>query len=330
LEERLRILYIEDNPDDQLTLKHLLEKEMPISFDLFAAETGTDGLKKIEEERFDLIFLDYKLPDMTGIELLRELQNRKVETPIIFVTGKGSEKTAVEAMKLGVQDYIVKDETGPSRLLESIREIMLKSSLPKEVDIETAKQLTGLFAESSIMQVEIAEIICSKPESKIPPEKLVPTLKKLVEIGILEAKPLRSAIVCPSCGSFSTSLRLQCPECKSVQLEKGEALEHLTCGNIDFRSKFNVGEEEFLCPKCRKKMKMIGVDYRKVEPWYKCSQNHFFGRPTIVFQCVKCNRDFTLDEAMLDELYQYQLTERGRQILRLSILGSRISEKQQK
>jgi CheY-like chemotaxis protein len=121
---KLRILYVEDDPNDQLIMKRALEKNLPMDFDLTTANTGQEGLKEAEEKKFDLLLLDYMLPGITGIELLNELQKRKVTTPIIFVTSKGSEKIAVEAIKLGVIDYIVKDEIGTNRLVDSITEII--------------------------------------------------------------------------------------------------------------------------------------------------------------------------------------------------------------
>ena len=121
---KLRILYVEDDPNDQLIMKHSLEKNLPIDYDLTTASTGQEGLNEVEKKKFDLLLLDYMLPAMTGIELLSELQKRKVYTPIIFVTSKGSEKIAVEAIKLGVIDYIVKDEIGTNRLINSITEII--------------------------------------------------------------------------------------------------------------------------------------------------------------------------------------------------------------
>ncbi|MGA2386784.1 MAG: response regulator [Candidatus Bathyarchaeia archaeon] len=121
---KLRILYVEDDPNDQLIMKHALEKNLPIDFDLTTASTGQEGLSEVEKKKFDLLLLDYMLPAMSGIELLNELQKRKVHTPIIFVTSKGSEKIAVEAIKLGVIDYIVKDEIGTNRLINSIMEIV--------------------------------------------------------------------------------------------------------------------------------------------------------------------------------------------------------------
>jgi len=121
---KLRILYVEDEPNDQLIMKHALDKNLHIEFDLTTVSTGKEGLNEVEKKKFDLLLLDYMLPGMTGIELLTELQKRKVHTPIIFVTSKGSEKIAVEAIKLGVIDYIVKDEIGTSRLIDSITEII--------------------------------------------------------------------------------------------------------------------------------------------------------------------------------------------------------------
>jgi CheY-like chemotaxis protein len=105
-------------------MKHALEKNLHLDYDLTTVSTGQEGLNEVEKQKFDLLLLDYKLPGMSGIEILTELQKRKVHTPIIFVTSKGSEKIAVEAIKLGVIDYIVKDEISTSRLIDSMTEII--------------------------------------------------------------------------------------------------------------------------------------------------------------------------------------------------------------
>jgi CheY-like chemotaxis protein len=106
-------------------MKHALEKHLPMDFDLTMVSTAQEGLNEVDAKKFDLLLLDYMLPAMTGLELLKELEKRKVYTPIIFVTSKGSEKVAVEAIKLGIIDYIVKDEIATSnRLVDSITEII--------------------------------------------------------------------------------------------------------------------------------------------------------------------------------------------------------------
>ena len=326
---KLRILYVEDNPDDQMILSRSLKEKMPINFDLITVETGTEGLKKIKEDNFDQIILDYRLPDMTGLEVVQELQKKNIKTPIIFVTSKGNEKVAVEAMKLGVRDYIVKEEIGSKRLVESIKEIIMKSSLPETVDIETATYIATLFAKHPTIKIESTSALRSKPKSEISTTKLVSALRNLAEINILEAEPSRSVVICPDCGSTTSTFYLECPECKSTQMNKEEALEHFDCGHIDFRSNFDKGEGSLVCPKCGKKLKVIGVDYRKIENWYRCSNKHFFGQPNFKFGCSKCNRRFTLEEANLDMLHQYNLTKSGHQMLKLGVKATELTEKSQ-
>jgi CheY-like chemotaxis protein len=326
-ELKIRILYVEDNPDDQLILKRSLREKMPINYDLITVDTAAKGLDKIEKENFDLILLDYRLPDMTGIEIIQELKKKQVKTPIILLTSKGSENIAVEAMKLGVRDYIVKEEIGSKRCIDSIKEILLQSALPETVDIETAKSIAMLFDKNPTIRIESTCSLMCKPESEIPTTQLFSTLKSLAEINIVDAEPSRSVVACPDCGCLNTILYLECPECESTKISKEEALEHFDCGNIDFRSKFDKGEGVLVCPKCGKKLKVIGVDYRKIENWYRCSNKHFFGQPNFKFGCFNCNRKFSLDEANLDTLQQYRLTKSGSQMLKLGIKATELIEK---
>ena len=329
-ELKIRILHVEDSADDQLILKRSLKENMPINYDLVAVDTGTKGLTKLEKENFDLLISDYRLPDMTGIEFVKQLKKKQNKIPIILATGKGSENIAVEAMKLGVRDYINKEEIGSKRLVESIKEIMLASSLPETVDIEAAKTILALFSKNSTIQIESTSTLTSDPESEIPAEKLASTLGTLAEIKILEEEPSRSVIACPDCESATSTLVLECPECESTQMTKEEALEHFDCGNIDFRSKFEKDEGTLVCPKCGKKLKVIGVDYRKIENWYRCSNRHVFGQPNFKFACSKCGGRFSLEDTRIEMLHKYNLTDSGRQMLKLGLKATKITESHDK
>ena len=325
-ELKMRILHVEDSADDQLILKRSLKENMPINYDLVAVDTGTKGLTKLENENFDLLLSDYRLPDMTGIEFVKQLQKRRIKIPIILVTGKGSENIAVEAMKLGVRDYINKEEIGSKRLVEAIKEILLESSLPETVDVEAAKTILALFAKKSTIHIESTNTLTSDPESEIPAEQLASTLKTLAEVKILEEEPSRSVIACPDCPSVTSTLILECPECESTQMTKEEALEHFDCGNIDFRSKYDRGEASLICPKCGKKLKVIGVDYRKIENWYRCSNKHVFGQPNIKFSCSKCGGRYPLEETRIELLHNYILTDSGKQMLKLGVKATELTE----
>jgi len=328
--KKFRILYVEDTKFDQIILKRLLEKKCEVIFKLTTVDTGTEGLKKLDEEEFDLIILDYRLPGMTGLEFLEELRIRRIMTPVIFVTSKGDEKVAVDAMKCGVRDYIVKDEIDLDRIINNIKEIVLESSFPKELDPKIVGYITKLFSASSTINLEIIENQKSKMGIDLSLNELVLVLNKLVESKYLKAEPLCSTAVCPFCDSLKSKLRLQCPECKNVQLIKGEALEHMNCGNIDLRFKFDKGDGETVCPKCGKKISQIGVDYRKVGSLYKCSNDHLFSLPDINFKCSECGKIFNLDEAIIKILYQYKLTEIGQSRIRLGSLKENIFEENEK
>lgn len=327
VELKINILYVEDNPDDQLILRRTLKEQMPIEYELKTVDTATKGLNAIAKEGFDLIISDYRLPDMTGTELINELKKRGNKTPIILLTSKGSENVAVEAMKLGVQDYIIKEDIASKRLVDSIKEILLKSALPETVDTKTAKTIIALFAKNPTIQMDAVTALTSNPENEIPAAQLNSALKSLANMDIVKEEPSRSVIACPNCESVTPTLILECPECESTQITKEEALEHFDCGSIDFRTRFDKGDGSLVCPKCGKKLKVIGVDYRKIENWYRCINKHFFGQPNFKFVCSKCGGRFPLEGTRIEMLHNYNLTDNGQQMLKLSVKATELTEK---
>ncbi len=117
--EKLSILVIDDNPEDIVTYKRLLLKSMDYSFLILVADSGAGGLKLFEEKDVDCILLDYRLPDADGLELLEHMASKN--KPIIFLTGHGNETIAVEAMKKGATDYLIKGHLDSESLIRSIR-----------------------------------------------------------------------------------------------------------------------------------------------------------------------------------------------------------------
>lgn len=102
------ILYVEDD----VGLARLFQKKLErAGYTVDLVYDGETGLNQIKEHLYDLVALDFKLPGQDGLEILHRLGDSP-HPPIIMVTGTGNEKTAVEAMKLGASDYIVKDPDG--------------------------------------------------------------------------------------------------------------------------------------------------------------------------------------------------------------------------
>jgi signal transduction histidine kinase len=103
----IKILLIEDNPDHVEITKRVLQKTDDYKID--SATDADSGLKKIFQGSYDVILCDYRLPDSTALDVLREMNKKKKDTPFIAVTSLGNEKVAVDIMKEGAYDYIVKD-----------------------------------------------------------------------------------------------------------------------------------------------------------------------------------------------------------------------------
>jgi archaellum biogenesis ATPase FlaH len=142
-------------------------------------------------------------------------------------------------------------------------------------------------------------------------EEVAEKISPLEEEGNATKTPCCSTVYCRNCKSKELELYLQCPECQSRVLEKGDVLEHFKCGNIDFESNFE-REGKLMCQKCNTELKQLGVDYRKIGVGYRCDNKHFFSLPKIVFICAQCREQFTLNEAELQTQYSYELTNAGK------------------
>ncbi len=106
----LHILLVEDNAHDQIAFRRAMAR-MDTPVELTIEERAEAALTRLLENpsAFDLVVSDYKLPGMNGLEFCRKLLHHQMPLPIVLLTGTGSESLAVEALKAGVNDYIIKD-----------------------------------------------------------------------------------------------------------------------------------------------------------------------------------------------------------------------------
>src|SRR5438093_974313 len=104
----LRVLIIEDNPDDRALIQRELKREHA-DLRMTSILNATDFARALEEdEAYDLVLTDYQLPWTNGLATLHTIKSRYPDCPVIMVTGTGSEEIAVEAMKAGLDDYVIK------------------------------------------------------------------------------------------------------------------------------------------------------------------------------------------------------------------------------
>jgi signal transduction histidine kinase len=119
--EPLRILLVDDDDVDRLAVKRLLRGGGGMDADVSERTDRAGALAAVQSERFDCILLDYRLPGIDGLMLLRELRNGGVGSPVVALTGQGDEEVAVELMKAGAADYLNKNGLTAERLQRSLR-----------------------------------------------------------------------------------------------------------------------------------------------------------------------------------------------------------------
>lgn len=118
-----RILVVDDDRDICQVLSKFLTKN---NYAVDIAYTGDEGLKLVRATDYDLIICDYKLPDLTGVELLQKIKILNSTVAIIMITGYSDVKTAVETFRYGANDYVTKP-LYPDELLVTIEETISKN-----------------------------------------------------------------------------------------------------------------------------------------------------------------------------------------------------------
>ncbi|MDA4129669.1 MAG: hypothetical protein OK457_02755 [Thaumarchaeota archaeon] len=132
-------------------------------------------------------------------------------------------------------------------------------------------------------------------------------LEKLKNAGILKSKLLDKVIVCPTCGSPSVYSKYNCPRCSSFDIGKASIIEHIRCGFIGSKEKFQKGNT-LVCPKC--KNSVSEVDYRKIGTSFECNScGSRFEAPRMSHKCNSCDDVFTYKEARYEPIYEFELSE---------------------
>jgi PAS domain S-box-containing protein len=122
--KRVRILLVEDDEIDRQAVQRYIAKEkLPYKLDI--ASSGTEAVAALQADGYDIILLDYDLKTSTGLDLLPYTG----DTPVIFVTGSGTEEIAVEAIRLGASDYLVKD---PERNYLAVLPVTIRTVLERK------------------------------------------------------------------------------------------------------------------------------------------------------------------------------------------------------
>lgn len=165
-----KILIVDDERSIRSTLSEILQHE---GYKVELAENGEEGLAKFNNNPFDVVLCDIKMPKMDGMEFLEKARQSNPDIPLIMISGHGTIETAVEAVKKGAFDYVSKPPD-LNRLLITLRNAMDKTQLVTETKVLKRKigKVQEMIGESSAI-IKIKETI----------EKVAPTDARVLVTG---------------------------------------------------------------------------------------------------------------------------------------------------
>lgn len=135
VERRIRILLVEDDPDDVWVMRNLLGDRWDEPFDLIQVELLSAAIERCDEDRFDVILLDLSLPDSQGLETFFAMHAHAGGVPIVVLSGYSDEASAVKAVQAGAEDYLVKGQVNDRMLIRSIRYAIERSRRHRAEDV---------------------------------------------------------------------------------------------------------------------------------------------------------------------------------------------------
>ncbi len=167
--ERIRVLLIEDSAAFAKLVQLYLDKYEEAQVDVIWKDNGSDGIREAEQNKeLDLILMDYFLPGINGFEVTKLLKEKNIDLPVIFLTVNKDMNLAVEVMKLGVEDYLVKEEISTPVLPKTIMSVVEKRKFQREVaELEIRKKrleamqelVVGISSEITAPLSEMKQIV---------------------------------------------------------------------------------------------------------------------------------------------------------------------------
>jgi CheY-like chemotaxis protein len=163
--KKIRLLIVDDNEDYMVLLKNLIE-ECDLSFEIDEVNSSKTALENLKTNTYDCVIIDYLIPGVTGLEVMKFARGRGIMTPFILFSAYANPELVEELIKQGVSDFISKDELNLEVLQYKINAVVTEH-LPDDIQQD----------EIAIRNQTIGELMCSPPHS-IDSEK---TLDEVVE-----------------------------------------------------------------------------------------------------------------------------------------------------
>jgi diguanylate cyclase (GGDEF)-like protein len=148
----LRTLLIEDSAGDAALMKRMIARSSPVRIKVEVCGTLADGLARVNQGELDLIVLDLTLPDSAGLATVSHVHAAAPSVPVVVLSAHDDEALALEAVRLGAQDYLVKGQVTSAGLGRAVRYAVERQRLLASVrDQSLVDELTGLYNRRGLL-----------------------------------------------------------------------------------------------------------------------------------------------------------------------------------
>ncbi|SEU26955.1 hybrid sensor histidine kinase/response regulator [Stigmatella erecta] len=274
----VRVLQVDDSAADQMMVRRALERDPDTRWAVEQVSSAEEALERATASGPDVVLMDFHLPGMNGVELLRALRERcagRVPASVLL-TGTGNERLAVEAMKSGAQDYLVKGTFTPERLRHSLRAAL------ETVRLERALEARRLQAERAERSAREALAVRDELFALATHD-----LKGPLQIITLNAQFLRLKM---PAASLTPALDTRLTSISHAAMRMGELIDHFLVATR--------GREQLLR---RERMDLLALVNSKVRELESMSSRHAF-QLRVEGKDFTGNWDSTSLERVLDNL----------------------------
>ena len=152
----ITLLIVDDDTRYMAVVQHLLAKYQGKKFEIVWKKDGPSALEELGKNKgIDLILLDYYLPELNGLEVVKAIREKQIDIPIIFLTANRDFRLAIEAMKYEIEDYVVKDEAVDSVLPRMIVNILERVHLKRKISQQQKADLIAKKRTEAIKELVV-------------------------------------------------------------------------------------------------------------------------------------------------------------------------------
>ena len=209
IKENINILMVEDNDDFGKLVELYLSNHPNYVFHLTWEKSGEDGLRVLDsDQNFHIILMDYNLPGINGVEVTSILVQRGITIPVVFITVNRDFNLAVETMKLGVEDFLVKEEISTPVLPRTIVSVLER--------VRLRQQLSALEISSQRLEAMQELVLGISQDLVTPLNAMEKNVQQLSQSGLASDMSMYLRII----GENVERMQLKLSKLKSLKQDK--------------------------------------------------------------------------------------------------------------